>query len=44
VVRYAARRRLARKGQADYWDHATRLELAILANDDNGAPMRSATP
>ena len=37
VVRYAAERRLARKGQADYWDYATRLELAILANDDNGA-------
>jgi hypothetical protein len=37
VVRYAAERRLARKGQADYWDYATRLELAILADDDNGA-------
>jgi len=36
VVRYAAERRLARKGQADYWDYATRLELAVLANDDNG--------
>jgi hypothetical protein len=37
VVRYAAERRLARKGQADYWDYATRLELALLANDEQGA-------
>jgi tetratricopeptide (TPR) repeat protein len=37
VVRYAAERRLARKGQADYWDHATRLELAILAADAGAA-------
>ena len=37
VVRYAAERRLARKGQADYWDHATRLELAVLTDDANGA-------
>jgi tetratricopeptide (TPR) repeat protein len=33
VVRYSVERRLARKGQADYWDHATRLELAVLADD-----------
>lgn len=37
VVRYAAERRLARKGQADYWDYATRLELALLADDEQGA-------
>ena len=29
VVRYGARRR-ARRMQADYWDHATLLELAVL--------------
>jgi tetratricopeptide (TPR) repeat protein len=33
VVRYSVERRLARKGQADYWDYATRLELAVLAGD-----------
>jgi tetratricopeptide (TPR) repeat protein len=37
VVRYAAERRLVRKGRADYWDYATRLELALLANDELGA-------
>jgi tetratricopeptide (TPR) repeat protein len=36
VVSYAAERRLA-SGQADYWDHATRLELAVLAKDEAGA-------
>jgi MAP3K TRAFs-binding domain len=30
VVRYAAERRVA-DGRADYWDHATRLELAVIA-------------
>jgi hypothetical protein len=30
VVRYAAERRVA-EGRADYWDHATRLELAVIA-------------
>jgi hypothetical protein len=30
VVRYAAERRIA-DGRADYWDHATRLELAVIA-------------
>ena len=29
VVRYAAERRVA-DGRADYWDHATRLELAVI--------------
>jgi len=37
VVRYSVERRLARKGQADYWDHGTRLELAVLADDAEGA-------
>jgi hypothetical protein len=34
VVRYAVERRLA-AGQPDYWDHATRLELAVLARDES---------
>ncbi len=37
VVRYSVERRLARKELADYWDHATRLELAILAGDEDGS-------
>lgn len=36
VVRYAVERRIA-AGQPDYWDHATRLELAVLAKDEAGA-------
>ena len=36
IVSYATERRLA-SGQADYWDHATRLELAVLAKDHTGA-------
>lgn len=36
VVRYAVRRRIA-KGSPDYWDDATRLELAVLAGDRDGA-------
>ena len=32
VVRFAAERRLEGR-DADYWDHATLLELAVLAND-----------
>jgi len=36
VVAYANQRRLA-SGQADYWDHATQLELAVLAKDETGA-------
>jgi tetratricopeptide (TPR) repeat protein len=35
VVSYANERRLD-SGQADYWDHATRLELAVLAKDEQG--------
>jgi hypothetical protein len=32
VVRYANQRRID-DGRADYWDHATRLELGVLARD-----------
>lgn len=33
VVSYAAERRLG-SGEADYWDYATRLELAVLAKEE----------
>lgn len=33
VVAYAVERRIA-AGKPDYWDYATRLELAVLANDE----------
>lgn len=36
VVRYAVERRLA-TADADYWDFATRLELAVLAKDEQTA-------
>jgi len=36
VVSYAVERRLA-SGDADYWDHATRLELAVLTRDEHAA-------
>jgi tetratricopeptide (TPR) repeat protein len=36
VVSYAVERRIA-NGKPDYWDHATRLELAVLANDEDRA-------
>jgi hypothetical protein len=36
VVSYAAKRRIE-AGQSDYWDHATRLELAVLAKDQQTA-------
>jgi MAP3K TRAFs-binding domain len=36
LVRYAAERRVA-SGQPDYWDHATLLEAAVLAQDDQAA-------
>lgn len=36
IVAYAMERRLA-AGKPDYWDYATRLELAMLASDHNQA-------
>jgi len=36
VVRYAVQRRI-RAGKPDYWDHATLLELAVLARDEDSA-------
>jgi len=36
VVAYAVERRIA-TGKPDYWDYATRLELAVLANDEQAA-------
>lgn len=42
VVSYAVERRLA-SGQADYWDYATRLELAVLARDESTARRALST-
>ena len=36
VVVYAVERRIA-AGRPDYWDHATRLEVAVLAHDETSA-------
>jgi tetratricopeptide (TPR) repeat protein len=36
VVRYAVERRLAR-GEPDYWDYATLVELAVIARDESAA-------
>jgi tetratricopeptide (TPR) repeat protein len=36
IVRYANRRRIDARG-VDYWDHATRLELAVVARDRDEA-------
>ena len=41
VVRYSAARRVDAKG-GDYWDHATLLELAVLANDLDAAASHLA--
>jgi tetratricopeptide (TPR) repeat protein len=41
VVRYAVERRIA-AGRPDYWDHATRLELAVLGRDEPGAAEAAA--
>ncbi|MBW3537436.1 MAG: DUF4071 domain-containing protein [Actinobacteria bacterium] len=43
VVSYAAERRSA-SGEADYWDHATRLELAGQAKAEAGAQHASGSP
>ena len=39
VVRYAVERRVA-AGKPDYWDHATLLELAVIAKDQDRATLR----
>ena len=36
IVSYAVERRIA-SGKPDYWDHATLLELAVLAKDQQRA-------
>ncbi len=36
IVAYAVERRIA-QGHPDYWDHATRIELAVLARDRGAA-------
>jgi hypothetical protein len=41
VVTYAVQRRIA-AGKPDYWDHATLLELAVLANDRSAAETAAA--
>jgi hypothetical protein len=41
VVAYAVERRMA-QGTPDYWDYATRLELAVLARDRSAAESRLA--
>jgi tetratricopeptide (TPR) repeat protein len=41
VVKYAVGRRIA-TGKPDYWDHATLLELAVLAKDEQGADDAAA--
>ena len=41
VVRYAVERRIA-GGKPDYWDYATRVELAVLARETQPRRPRSA--
>ena len=36
VVTYAVKQRMS-TGAADYWDHATLVELAVLRGDEQGA-------
>jgi hypothetical protein len=36
VVTYAVERKIA-SGKPDYWDYATRLELAVLGKDEDAA-------
>ncbi len=44
VVRYAAQQRVRKddNGGGDYWDHATLLELAVLARDQDAAADHAA--
>jgi hypothetical protein len=41
VVTYAVKRRIA-KGNCDYWDHATLLELGVLRSDEASANAAAA--
>lgn len=41
VLAYAVKRRIAR-GSPDYWDHATLVELAVLARDEAAARLATA--
>jgi hypothetical protein len=41
VLAYAVKRRIAR-GAPDYWDHATLVELAVLARDEAAARLATA--
>lgn len=41
LVTYAVKRRIV-SGKPDYWDHATLLELAVLAKDEPGANTAAA--
>jgi hypothetical protein len=41
LVAYAVKRRIAR-GAPDYWDHASLVELAVLARDEAAARLAAA--
>lgn len=41
LLAYAVKRRIA-QGAPDYWDHATRIELAVLARDEAAATQAAA--